>query len=224
MEYQEHLRREILQIIVEDMPKRFWVDIEAQARWVYEESYDSNVNDTRIRPTQVRFKIMFDRFFLFESAMTHVAEECGVVAHPQEIEINSWLYTLLRAGRLSATAKYVHSPRDMASPSAFRKQLAAANDFDRSPRLPFEPLPTSRHDTLVNGIMVHGPQSRDFREAGFRHIGFLSFAVPWKDYSGWVARFGVPEILAAYESEPERRPEPRPVWRKDRKPDEGAAG
>ncbi len=224
MGYQAEARAGILKAIVEDMPGGFWADLLARAQWVYQESYDSNVNDPRIRPTQAHFKTISDRFYFFETVLSEIAEANGAVALPEEIKVNLWRYTLVRSGRLSLTAKYVYTAGHMASAAEYRKQLAASNSFNNSPTLPFiESQPLASSD-VINGIVLHGPVSRDFRDDGFRHLGFLHFAVPWQDFDGWVANFPITEILNAYESEVERRPTPEPVWKAIRREGDKSKG
>lgn len=146
-----------------------------------------------------------------------------MVALPEQIKVNSWRYTLIRAGRISATAKYVHTAGHMATASEFRKQLAAVNTFTDSPEIPgLRDTPSLGWD-VVNGIIIHGPVSRDFRSEGFRHIGFLNFGVPWQGFDGWAANFPITEILQAYEAKTERRPAVDPKWKKLPKADDDQA-
>lgn len=224
MGYQAEVRSGILEVIVKDVPRGFWADLLARAQWVYEESYDSNVNDPRIRPTQAYFKTISDRFYFFETVLSEIAEANGAVALPEEIKVNSWRYTLVRSGRLCLTAKYVYTAGHMASAAEYRKQLAASNSFNNSPPLPFIESQQLSSMDVINGIVLHGPVSRDFRDDGFRHLGFLHFAVPWQDFGGWAANFPITEILNAYESKVERRPFPEPVWKPMRKEDDEPKG
>lgn len=221
----EDVRRQVLDAITGNIPRIFWAEAEQRADWVYKESYEDTINDSRVRPSQARFRIPDDRHWFMEQALCENTETHGGVAALGEVKINSWYYTLVHFGFVTLTQKYVHSAGDLAAPAKFRKHLAATNSFSRQGDLfsPSGPPSPSTQLSALNGILIHGPLSRDFRREEFRQLGFIRFAVPYSDYSGWAVNMSMAEIMASYLATEERRTDPAPVWKPIRKMDDQAS-
>ena len=228
MSYRQETERELMNMIVRTTPQALWIALRSRAAWVYEESFDANANDPRMLGSQSGFKTTHDRHWFMERALHDAGSEYGFAAAPQMVKANRWVYTLMHFGVFSATQKYVRAPRDMASPSQFRKILAASGGISRQSSL-FSKRPVEIDFAAPkNGIIIHGPSSRKPLSDGFRQVGFIRLAFPFDDYKDWASNFSLDEIIAEYENKadgsggynPLGNGGPSPIWKPEPKENE----
>jgi hypothetical protein len=170
-------------------------------RWAYSEAFAAVQADPRILAAQRPAKLLDDRFYLAERALHDAAIEGGVTSSGQKIEINKWVYTLVRSGGVCMVQAYIPTPEDFARPARFREQHAALNSFLQRPQFAFGDVPPEIFEVAkVAGILVHGPVSKVFDEEG-QKIGFLQFAVPSLDYQYWEMNIPVSEIVSTFRAQ-----------------------
>jgi hypothetical protein len=107
----------------------------------------------------------------------------------------------------------------MARPARFREELAATNEFLRSPQLALGEVDQRLFEpATVNGVLIHGPRGRSHTEED-QALGFLVFAVPDPDYEEWAATYTMAEILGLGTTREEQidNASPTPKWRSKRR-------
>jgi hypothetical protein len=218
------VRQEVLGLILNETPLALWRSALKRMTWAYSEGFASVEKNPLILPAQKPAKLLDDRFYLAETALHESAKDSGAVSSGQKVEINGWVYTIVRSGSVCLMQAYVQSPSDFARPARFREQHAALNNFLSRPQFAFGDIPPSLFDiSRVAGIVVHGPASKNFDEKEQR-LGFLNFCVPSEDYRRWEINIPVPEIISMFQtvSTPaEQRDIAKPVPRRERKKEDG---
>jgi hypothetical protein len=189
----------------------------------YSEGFMSVEKDPLVLRAQKPAKLLDDRFYLAETALHEAAKDAGAVSSEQKVEINGWVYTLVRSGGVCLMQAYVQSPSDFARPARFREQHATLDDFLSRPQFAFGDIPPSIFDVArVAGIIAHGPVSKKFDEEQQR-LGFLNFCVPSEGYRRWEIILPVVEIISTFQSisAPDQRDIAKPVLRRNRKQEGG---
>ena len=195
------VKQEVLALLLRDTPAALWEAAIAGMRWAYGEAYASVQNDARVLPAQRPAKLLDDRFYLAERALHDAAGVGGVTSSGQKIEINKWVYTLVRSGGVCMVQAYVPTPEDFARPARFREQHAGLNSFLKRPQFAFGDVSPEIFDVAqVAGIMIHGPVNKTFDVDG-QKIGFLQFAVPSIDYQYWELNIPVSEIVSTFKAQ-----------------------
>ena len=185
--------------LLKDTKLTFWKRLQNAMEWAYQDSYQSVVNDPRVLEDQRAANLLDQRFYVAETALQRSASETGLVSNGQKIKINGWNYTLVRGGGVSMVQSYVSTPADFARPARFRETHSAVNTFLSAPQFDFGEVDPIVFDVaLINGIIIHGPASKDFDERSQR-LGFLNFAVPDDTYRTWGLNYSVLEIIARFE-------------------------
>jgi hypothetical protein len=215
------VRDQILGAIVDTTPKALWEMLLEDVPKAYSEAKDAALHDPRILDAFKPFRAADDRHYFTEYSLKRAAELNKETYLPQTIIVNRWAYGLVRAGRVSFTQKCLaeHS----ASPpwASFREQLAATNAYVRQGKFDFDgaakPFRTVEHF----GILIHAPASRKFSTEEFAKLAFIELAFPWADYSGWAARFTLPELLSSFAIDKTERKLIAPTWRRTEKREDG---
>lgn len=192
----ERRDRVLLQLISSSTPREFWVTIKSGITSAYRETHDANQNDPRILQSSHGFKTISDRHYYCDRVLYDASIEFRFTCQPEQIRINRWRYAQSAFGSFTSIQKYCHSPSDLPKPADFRRQLAQSGGISMQGDL-LHPHAV-RVDELMsyNGILIHGPLSRAFRSPDFREVGFICFAIPYDDYSGWGAIFPVDRLIA----------------------------
>ena len=214
------VRQEVLGLILHETSHALWKSTMARMIWAYSEGFASVFGDRRILKRQKPAKLIDERFYLAETALNEAANDSGAISSGQKIEINGWVYTLVRSGGVCMIQAYTRTPTDFARPARFREQHAAINDFLSRPQFAFGDVPATLFNaSRVAGIIAHGPASKKFDEQGQR-LGFLNFCVPSQDYRFWEVNIPVTEIIAGFGAQTaptDQRDIARPTPRKDKK-------
>jgi hypothetical protein len=190
------VRQEVLALILKETPFALWRSTMTRMTWAYSEAFASVAKNPLILAAQKPAKLLDDRFYLAETALHESAKDSGIISSGQKIEINGWVYTLVRSGGICLMQAYIQSPLDFARRARFREQHAALNDFLSRPQFAFGDVPPSLFDvSQIAGIIVHGPKSKVFDEKEQR-LGFLNLCVPSEDYRRWELNIPVAEIMS----------------------------
>jgi hypothetical protein len=145
----EVIRQEVLALLLRDTPFRLWEAVSTRMRWAYSEGFAGVSNDPRILPGQKAAKLLDDRFYLAERSLHDAANDSGITSSGQKIEINGWVYTLVRSGGVCIVQAYVKTPQDFARPAKFREQHAALNKFLQRPQFAFGDVPADLFDVAA---------------------------------------------------------------------------
>lgn len=219
----ERTRRDrmLLRLVAEATPREFWVGIGSGIRRAYKETLERNQNDSNILQQHIGFKTTSDRHFYVDKILHDVSLEFGFVTGPELIKINRWRYTQTIFGGFTSIQKFSRNRRDLPKPAVFRKRLAQAGGISIQDDL-LTPRPVTKHSkSTMNGILIHGPVSRNPRCTDFGNVGFICYAIPYSDYSEWGAILDIDKIVQACQNqvidapaqEGARTDVPAPVWR-----------
>jgi hypothetical protein len=222
LDYQSQVRKQILETITDTTSKALWTSIFDDLPKAYAEARDAALHDPRILEASKSFRAADDRHYFTEYTLKRAAELASEAYLPRTIVINRWAYGLVRAGRIAFTQKCVSDHSDSPPAAGFREQLAATNAFNRQGSFDFARAQQAFHTVEHSGILIHAPASRKFEADEFAIPAFVELAFPWADYSGWAARYSLPEIVSAYGVEKEERKVIAPTWRRIEKREDGA--
>jgi hypothetical protein len=219
--YLERARSTIRHIITATVPAEVWKTLSEQVPWAYAEVWDEVKNDPRVLPDQAGFKAAHDRHFFLEYTLNTIAKKIGADYVSSVVVENSWRFGLLRSGKISLTQKCVGSPGEIPPPAVFSQRLATSNGFIRQRKFAFLQDAVSVTEAEINGILIHGPESRNFKSSGFSRPAFVCYAVPSPDYSEWIAKFDLAELIASYQPEVAKTGKPEPKWKVRRQKEDG---
>ncbi|MGD0193140.1 MAG: hypothetical protein ABSD74_20585, partial [Rhizomicrobium sp.] len=205
-------------------PVAVWKGLGDQVPWAYAEAHDSAENDPRVLPDQASFKAAQDRHFFLEYTLSTIAKETGSAFVSSIVLENGWRYGIFRAGKVTFTQKCVGSYGEIPPPAKFRERLAESNGFIRQGKFAFMRDAVKVTEAEINGVLIHGPESRSFRSPGFSRPAFICYAVPFPDYSGWVAKYELAELVASYIAAQPKSKKPEPKWKSEQKRDRGKKG
>jgi hypothetical protein len=219
--YLERKRTAIRNIITSTVPVEVWRMLGDQVPWAYAEVWNEIRNDPRVLPDQAMFKAAHDRHFFLEYTLKTIADKTGSDYVSSVVTENQWRYGLLRSGKISLTQKCVRSYGEIPPAALFRERLATSNGFVRQRKFAFVADAVRVTEADINGILIHGPESRLFKSPGFARPAFISFAVPADDYGEWFAKFELAELIASYLPDVAKPKKPEPKWRVHRKREDG---
>lgn len=214
MGYLEKMRGIIRNTITATVPAAVWTGLRDGIAAAYREAHDAAENDPRILPEEARFKAAQDRHLFVEYTLAKVARETGATFESAIVEANGWRFGQFRINRVSFTQKCVGSLGEEPPAAKFREHLAASNAFVRQTRFAFlSDAMAQASEVEITGILIHAPESRQFSDPGFLKPSFMCLAVPLGDYSGWAAKFELPELIASYQAQQIKRKAPKPKWK-----------
>src|SRR5262245_49778726 len=95
------LRHGVLEFVLRDTSLAFWRPLDQGLTWAYSDSFQSVVNDASVLPEQRPHKLISDRFYRAEKAFHDAAIAGGLVSSGQKVEVNGWIYTLVRGGGIA---------------------------------------------------------------------------------------------------------------------------
>src|SRR4051794_20311812 len=119
--------------------------------------------------------------------------------------MNRWRYAQSAFGPFTAIQKYAWSENDLPKPADFRRKLARSGGISIQDDMFRPQVARVGQPKSYNGILIHGPASRAFRSIEFRDIGFICFAIPYEDYSGWGAVFSVDILISECQNQGDGR-------------------
>ena len=215
-------RQAILNLVVTHYPKDTWPAVQLAATGSYHDAWASTRDDPRfaLTPGQRRFRALQERHFLMEGGMANVAVQNAIPFAGEIVQSNDWVYGMIRTPGLCLMQKRVQTGKEP-PPADFRRQIAGANSFVRQGDLFVLGDAHTVGDKPIHGILIHMAESKDFRSEAFGRPAFVKLAVPYSDYTGWIATFSLLELIAAYpvtgSDTASERPAPTPTWKK---PDE----
>lgn len=211
-------RQAILNLVVTHYPEDTWTALQTGAAWAYQEAWTSTRNDPRFAsiPGQRRFRACQERHFLMESSLAELASRVGLPFVGEVVRSNQWVYGMIRTPGLCLMQKRVQSGGEP-PPADFRKQIATANSFVRQGELFVLGEAHTIRERPIHGILIHATESQRFTDDGFGRPAFVRLAVPFGDYSGWIATFTIAELIAAYPAKSANDGQfpakPAPLWK-----------
>lgn len=218
----ERRERVLLNLLSFHTPREFWIAVRSGITSTYRETFDANQNNSRVLQQSHGFKTTHDRHYYCDKVLHDAALEFGFTCIPELIQINSWRYAQATFGCFTSIQKYTWSPGELPKAAKFRKQLARSGGIGIQSDLLRPRLVRVDESQVYNGMLIHGPTSRVHRSPDFRDVGFICFAIPLEDYSGWGAVFPVDRLISECqiqgkgtgEGEASRDSGPGPTWRK----------
>jgi hypothetical protein len=218
---EEKLREHTLEVLAASAPETFWRGLQDRTRTLYRGEYAEVASDPRLNDSQRLNKLWQDRHFRMEWLLADEANKCGLPASARLIEKNGCAFTLVSAGGVTMTQKYVASQGDMPSAAKFRADLAAINDFHRQRHLLLGDEPQELFlPKEINGILLHSPVGPRFSEE-HQALGAMGFFVPDQACKEWAVELTLAEIIAAYAPAIDQADRVKPVLRK---PDDKKTG
>ena len=195
------IRHMLFDIVTRSTRASLWRALRSKTAWAYKDSFDANQNDPRILQKHLGPKTVDDRHFIMDRVLHDAGIENGHRPLPAEVKVNRWTYVLLDCGGFRATQSYMREPGGVPKPAKFRKGLAAANQFLRQSEMFELPPVTSQETPVYNGIIIHGPLSRNPNKPEFRENGFIQLKFAYDDYLAWAATFQLDELIDGCESQ-----------------------
>lgn len=214
--------RVLLSRIAACTPAGYWIGLASSIRRCYKETLDSNRNDSNLLQQSIEFKTISDRHFYADKVLHDKAVEFGFVCVPELIKINKWRYAQVDLGPFTSIQKYCHTRDSLPKAAAFRKKLAQSGGISIQDDILRPRIVDLQQERTLNGILIHGPLSRNPRSLDFGEIGFVCYAIPYDDYSDWAAVLDIDKLIASCQIQVKssdqgagtRKDGPTPVWRK----------
>lgn len=186
----------LIRWLTADLPVGFLQDLLRIAPQVYAESWTRTYGDPLFgrKSPEAHDLIGHERNALFQSRLPAIAAahhlSCVATLNPRRTSN----YRLVRAGHFILTASAVRSQKDHPRLAVFRKRNAGINRLLAQRVLAFMPLAEIQSEQPgTNGIILHGPDSRNPRECGFVMIG-----IPSPTLKRWVFCESIQYLIAAH--------------------------
>jgi hypothetical protein len=87
-----------IQTLLRETKLTYWRRLRYWLEWAYADAFQGVANDANVLADQRSAKLLDDRFYLAERAVLNAAKESGLLTTTEKVKINSWSYTLVRAG------------------------------------------------------------------------------------------------------------------------------
>lgn len=213
--------RALLGLVASCTPRGYWLGLRSGIRRAYKETLESNQNNPNLLQQSIEFATIYDRHFYVDKLLHDVSLEFGFPCVPALISINKWRYAQTDLGPFTSIQKYCWTRADLPRPAKFRKDLARSGGISVQDDLLRPRLLSSDQVGTLNGILIHGPLSRNPRSVDFGEVGFICYAIPYDDYSDWAAIFDIDKLIAECEIQGSgavdgggpRNDGPMPTWR-----------
>ena len=188
--------RALLRLAAGCTDRGYWLGLKSGIRRCYRETLEKNQNDPNLLQQTMGFKTVHDRHFYVDKVLHDLSLEFGHPCVPALIKINRWRYAQTDLGPLTAIQKYCRTKADLPKPADFRRRLARSGGISVQDDLLRPRLIGTLPAKTLNGILIHGPLSRNPNSPDFGDVGFICYAIPYDDYSEWAAILDIDRLVS----------------------------
>jgi len=185
---------ELLAALVKALPYPFLDGLKETIPRLYMEAEQAMSADPLLGPDGVEYAVPHYRRAIIEKAVRDLTKNTQIKAVVLPTTKSTAKYTMLQSGNFRLTVSYLNSPSGQIRGAEFRNTYSQLNKLlsQRS----FDDFatdePIAEIDSPIYCILIHGADPFDKRTPGF-----MKWAFPHPNGSGWIAEFDFSTVLQA---------------------------